>query len=87
MKKYTAQYTQDLITKAQQLQPNEASCILFKNLGTSQVIIDGIIPLDQGETQAYNEEPYVEIKSDFSIRFADTTDNRLLVVRTIYKEV
>ena len=87
MKKYSASYRQEIITAARQLQPEGSSCLLFKNLGTSTVYIDGIIPLEQGESQAYNEKPYVKIESDFSIRFADTTDNRLLVVKTIYNEL
>ena len=86
MKKYTATYTQDIITKPQQLQPKGCSCIQFKNLGSTVATIDGIISLEQGETQTYNEEPYVQIESDFSITFANTSDCRLLVIKSIYKE-
>lgn len=89
MKKYNAYYIKELITNNTQIRADEFSSISFENIGTDTAKIDSIIPLENtGIAREFNEKPYVKIDVDFMITFDNaSTDKKVVVIKTVYKEI
>lgn len=85
---YIATYECELVQENKTVFSQECSCISFELLGTSEAMLDKLIPVTDSKIREFNEMPYVTINKNYSVVFDSTdTDQRLLVTRTYYKEV
>lgn len=84
---YKARYKQYFVTKNMVIRNSGFSCITFENVGTGDATLNDVIELRNGLSRSFTEMPYVQIESDFYVKFADpTVDNKILVVETYYIE-
>lgn len=86
-KNYIASYQSEIITENKIIPANGCSCISFENIGTTTANIDRVQPLESGQIRTFNEQPYVQIDHNFLVNFDNTSDCKVLIVRTFYKEV
>ena len=85
---YKAYYESELVQENTTVFAKDCTCISFELLGTSEAMLDKLIPVTDSKIREFNEEPYVTIDKNFSVTFdATDSDQRLLVTRTYYKEV
>lgn len=83
-KNYKIRYTKELITENTRISPDGFSSISFENVGEDGAVLDGVIPLNNnGVAREFNNEPYVQIESYFTIEFDNVNeDKRVVVVRS-----
>ena len=90
-KQYSVDYQTEIITGATFVKSNGCNCIAFEaidNVAVQVATIDNSIPLFYGMFRMFNNNPGEIIKKDFQVVFPNSgTVNRLLVVRTYYREL
>lgn len=88
-KKYKAIIKSYSVTDGTIIERTSKSRIEFENIGTTNAMINNIVPLPIGRRRRYHERPDVRIDSDFEIVFTDGQDigNNVLVTETYYEEI
>lgn len=83
---YSVHYKSRVITDNEIILPDKYSCVSFENIGTSQATLNNNIPLTSGQ-RWFNEKPFVQIDSNFSVSFTGTGTNKVLVIFAYYVEI
>jgi hypothetical protein len=86
-KKYKARYKTKIFTDNSFLEPDGFSSVVFRNIGSDEVMILNDIPLTIfGEDFAFINREFVVIQEKIPIRFLTTTAPRVIAIMVYYDE-
>lgn len=76
----------ELVRHNKTIIPDGFYCINFNNQGEDMAVLMGTIEMKPGQVHEFNFDNDEEIDTRFSIQFAGESDNKQIVVTTIYTE-
>lgn len=86
MNKYLTTTKTKVVTENTELQPDNYSSILLRNIGSVTATVDSNIPLPAGAAYEWKNEPQCTINQSTTIRFADSADPKKVLVIFIYNK-